>query len=72
MTIRVRTDTNLLTTTIVGKLAETFLSIVINNTTTASHKDPNKKIFTMKDDVKFKTGNGLDIMLYKGYYLVVE
>ena len=72
MIIKIRTENNLHTATFSGRIAETLLTKVIKNTKEGKAKDPNKKVYFMIDDMKFNLIEGVKVMLYKDYYLVVE
>ena len=72
MKIKIRTENHLHTSTFEGRIAEILLSKVIKNTKGGNAKDPNKKVYFLTDDMKFNIIDGVEVMLYKNYYLVVE
>jgi hypothetical protein len=72
MEIRIRTENDLHTSTFRGSIAEILLTKVLNISECHKAKDPNKKIFRITNDSKFNIIDGVEVMLYKGYYLVVE
>jgi len=72
MKIRIRTDMNSPTSTLTGHVAETFLSQILQYTSTKESKDPTIKIFVMDGDMSLKITDDINIHLYKGYYLVVS
>lgn len=72
MKIKIRTENNLHTSTFEGRIAELLLSRVIKNTKEGNAKDPNKKVYFITYDMKFNIIDGVSVMLYKDYYLVVE
>lgn len=72
MVIKIRTENNLHTSTFRGRIAEILLTKVLSISECRKAKDPNKKIFRITEDSKFNIINGVEVMLYKDYYLVVE
>ena len=72
MLIKIRTDKHIHTTTLTNDIAVKLLTSVIQYTKTGKATDPTKKVFIMSDDRAFTITDDLKVMLFKGFYLVVE
>ena len=74
--LRIRTDTNLCTIKVEGKLGiSKILGNVLPYATEKKAKEKNVKIYFMDDDMKLNyeiLGGVLSVMLYKGYQIIVE
>ena len=71
MKIKIRTENDVLTSKVSGELAKSLLSSVMGKTISVAPLNPKKKVFKLIDDCAFSLGE-LKVMLYKGFYLVVE
>ena len=72
MKVKIRTEENILTTTLTGDIAERLISMMLPYTKVGVAKDPSKKVFRMVKDMGFLLVGGVKIMLYKGFLLIVE
>jgi len=72
MKITLRTDENICTSKFDGGIADILLGKMVPYTKVGVSKNPNKKIYIMVEDMAFNVTDGVSIMFYKGFYLVVE
>lgn len=74
MEIRLRTDTDILFAKITGKKANRFLSRIIDSEdlVPVKTKNPRLKAFKAQTDLKFTFGDGLSLMIFKGFSVIIE
>jgi hypothetical protein len=70
--VRVRTDTHLHTVTLTGAAAEMFITKVSVANVKFSTGPEGQNVIIMKDDLSFNINPEIRIMLFKGYYVIID
>ncbi len=76
MNVKVRADNHFHTATLTGKIGSEIVAMTMSSKVSfPKATSPNVKIIKIEDDIAFTIKNSegeVRIMLFKGYYLVIE